>query len=364
MAATTNERCPWCGNLISHDKFVKIQAAIREEERKKLSAAEREMRARLEKEVALQAKKLERDRALVEAEKTKLAKQLEAAKKEMEKARAKEMAEVRQILAKEQQAALLKRDAEFARERSAYEKRIVDLSKRMTKKGEVAEGGELDLYEELRGAFPEDQIVRSARWKSTGLILHEVRYKGKAAGRILIDPKRRGAWQHGFVTKLRQDQSEAGADYSILATTAFPSGRKELFIDSGVIVIAPARLVPLIDVLRRALIAVHTAKLSDAERADKLSNLFKFITSPQFKKKLAEAESLTDEALQLEVQEKKAHDNIWRKRGELLTRIRRVLRDVDTDVNAILEAGTDRVATIRSGGGSVVPIRPNTPTRR
>ena len=311
----------------------------------------------------MQAKKLERERQTIEAEKAKLTKQLEAAKeaakKEMEKQRAKDLAEVRQILDKERQAALLKKDAEFARERSAYEKRITDLSRRMTKKGDVAEGGELDLYEELRGAFPEDQLVRSARWKSTGLILHEVRYKGKSAGRILIDPKRRSAWQHAYVTKLRQDQSEAGADYAILATTAFPSGKRELFVDSGVIVIAPARLVPLIDVLRRALIAVHVAKLSDAERADKLTSLFKFITSPQFKRKLAEAESLTEEALQLEVQEKKAHDNIWRKRGELLTRIRRVLHDVDTDVSAIVEARTENDGP----GGSVVPIRPNRPTR-
>ena len=32
----TTERCPWCGSTITHAKFVQIQAAIREDERKKL----------------------------------------------------------------------------------------------------------------------------------------------------------------------------------------------------------------------------------------------------------------------------------------------------------------------------------------
>lgn len=354
MAAT--ERCPWCGNPISHDRFVKIQAAIREEERKKLAAAERDMKARLEKEVAQHAKKLERERQAVEQEKAKVAKQLEAIKQQMEKQRAKDIAEARQIYEKERHAALLKKDAEFARERSAYEKKISEMSRRISKKADTAEGAELDLLEELRAAFPEDHFARTGRWRTGGLLMHDVRYKGKTAGRIIIDSKPRGAWQNAYVTKLRQDQSETGADYAILATTTFPSGKKELFIDNGVIVVAPARVAAIAEVLRKTLIGVYVAKLTGAERTDKLSQLFKLITSPAFKHKLAEAERLTEEALQLDVVEKKAHDNIWRKRGEFLSRIKRVLREVDSDVSAIVEARDDR-----SAGGSVVPIRPNTP---
>jgi tetratricopeptide (TPR) repeat protein len=94
---------------------------------------------------------------------------------------------------------------------------------------------------------------------------------------------------------------------------------------------------PYVDVLRRALISMHVAKLSDAERADKLSELFRFITSPAFRKKLAEAENLAGEALELDVQEKRAHDNVWKKRGMVLSRIKHVLREIDTDVSAIIE---------------------------
>jgi hypothetical protein len=328
---TPVERCPWCGSRITHAKFVQIQDDIRKDEQRKLAAAEKQIHERLAKEILAQQQKLDAERA-------KILKQLEIAKQEAEKLRRKEIAEVRQILQKDRDAALLKKEAEFARERDALQKKISDMSRRVRGAGgEVAEGGELDLYDALRDAFPEDQVSRT-KGKAGGNLIHDVRYKGKSAGKILIDCRPRAAWQHAFVTKLRQDQSEVGAEQAILATPIFPSGKKELFVDSGVIVVAPARVPAMVDVLRKALIAMCVAKMSDAERTDKLSRLFKFMTSAAFKRKLAEASDLASEALQIDVDEKRAHDNVWKKRGTVLSRIKHVLREIDTDVSAIVEA--------------------------
>jgi hypothetical protein len=328
---TPVERCPWCGSRITHSKFVQIQESIRKDEQRKLAAVEKQIQERLTKEFAAQQAKLDADRA-------KVLRQLDLAKQEAEKLRRREIAEVRQILQKDRDAALLKKDAEFARERDALQKKIVEMSRRVQKGGaEVAEGGELDLYDALREAFPEDQISRT-KGRSSGNLVHDVRYKGKSAGKILIDCRPRAAWQHAFVKKLREDQSEVGADQAILATPIFPAGKKELFVESGIVVVAPARVPAMVDVLRKALISMHVAKLSDAERSDKLSKLFKFITSTQFKRKLAEAAELAGEALQIDVDEKRAHDNVWKKRGMVLTRIKNVLREIDTDVSAIVEA--------------------------
>src|ERR1044072_3189927 len=165
MAVTTGEQCPYCGSKITHEKFLKVQARIRDEERRKLAAA------------------------------------VEQVKVELEKQRKRERAEVRQILQKDREAALAKREAEFARERDGLQKKIVDISKRVTKSGhDIGEGGELDLYDELREAFPEDMIARKG-----GNLIVELRYKTKSAGRLLIAAKPRAAWQHAFVTKLRQE---------------------------------------------------------------------------------------------------------------------------------------------------------------
>lgn len=326
MAAAT-EKCPWCGSTITHAKFLQVQAAIRGDELKKLAAVEKTLRAQLEKEVTVQAQKLMKERQAIDAEKAKMKKQIKE-----------EVAQVRQILQKDRDAALLRKDAEFARERDALQKKISDMSRRVKKgAGEVGEGAEIDLYDELRGAFPEDQIAR-VKTKGGANLLHDVRYKGKSAGRILIDSRPRAAWQQAFITRLRQEQSDSGVDQAILSTPMFPSGKKELFVDSGVIVVAPARVRAIVEVLRKALIAMHVAKLSEAERTDKLSRLFKFMTSTGFKRRLAEASDLAGEALQIDVDEKRAHDNVWKKRGTVLTRIKNVLREIDTDVSAIIES--------------------------
>jgi hypothetical protein len=310
---TSSERCPWCGSAITHAKFVAIQEAIRKDEQRKLAEAEKGIRERLIKEIT-------------------------AKQREWEKLRKQEIADVRQILQKDRDAALQKKEAEFARERDALQKRIVQMSRRVGKAGgELAEGGPIDLFDELRGAFPDDQLART-KGKAAGNLLLDVRYKGKSAGKILIDSTPRAAWQHAFITKLRQAQSEAGADHAILATPAFPAGKKELFVDSGVIVVAPARVRAMVEVLRKAMIVMHVARLTDAERADKLSRLFAFITSPAFKRKLVEAAELAGEALEIDVEEKRAHDNVWKKRGAVLTRIKHVLRDIDTDLSTIVEA--------------------------
>ncbi|HEX6099418.1 MAG TPA: hypothetical protein VF432_24090 [Thermoanaerobaculia bacterium] len=344
MSATAVERCPWCGSPITHAKFLQVQAKIRDDERKKLADTERLVRARLEKEVAAQQQKLLKERQAIDAEKAKLARQLELAKQQAELQRRKEVAEVRKILEKDREVALLKRDAEFAREREALQKKIVEMSRRVKKGGDLGEGGELDLYDELRGAFPDDQLTRVKG--RPGVLLHDVRYKGKSAGKILLDVTPRAAWQHAFVIKLRQAQTELAADHALLSTPVFPAGKRELFVESGVIVIAPARVRAMVEVLRKSLVAMHVAKLGEGERADKLGRLYRFITSPAFKRKLGEASDLAGEALEIDVQEKRAHDTVWKKRGTVLTRIRHILRDIDTDVSAIIESRDDESAKV------------------
>ncbi len=340
MSATATERCPWCGSAITHGQFLKVQAAIREDERKKLATAEQALRAQLQKEIAAQQQRFAKERQALDAQRSKMTKQIEAVRLQADKQRKKEVTEIRQILQKDRDAALLKRDAEFARERDALQKKIAEMSRRVKKSGgDLAEGAELDIYDELRAAFPEDQLAKIKG--RPGIIVHDVRYKGKSSGKIVIDATPRGGWQHAFITKLRQTQTELVADHAILSTAVFPAGRRELFIDSGVIVVAPARVRAMVEVLRKALIAMDVARLSDAERADKLDRLFRFITSSGFKRKLAEASDLAGEALEIDVQEKRAHDTVWKKRGTVLSRIKHVLREIDTDVSAIVEARDD-----------------------
>src|SRR5215212_3476477 len=106
-AVAATEKCPWCGSTITHAKFLQVQAAIREDERKKLAEAERMLHTRLQKEVAAQQQKLSKERQAIDAERARINKLIDNVRQQEERRRKKEIADVRQILQKDRDAQLL-----------------------------------------------------------------------------------------------------------------------------------------------------------------------------------------------------------------------------------------------------------------
>jgi hypothetical protein len=263
------------------------------------------------------------------------------AEEQAEKERKRQLLEQREALEKDKNLALLKQEAEHNRNRDSLQKKVKMMEHQLAKKtaNELGDGGEIDVFQALRDAFQGDKITRIQKGQPGADILHEVLYKGDVCGRIVVDSKNRQAWQNTFVSKLRQDQVEAKAEHAILATTVFPAGRKEMCIESDVIVISPARVIYVTELLRQAMITMHIKGLSLKERSTKMSQLYDLITSEAYSKKFAEAEKLAQDVLDLDVQEQKDHGITWRKRGQLTTRIKNVLRNIETDVAAVIEAG-------------------------
>jgi len=334
------EKAAWQNKLKEAEKQATIIRAQAEEEvRKQKIAAEKQAK----EEVEGQIKKLglERDQAtkkLKEAEARDAAVRKEIAE-EAEKQRNKELAEQRHALEKDKNFALLKQQSAFNRERESLQKKL----QRKTA-NELGDAGEIDVFDSLSEFFRGDRIERIKKGQPGADILHEVHYKGEPCGRIIIDSKNRQSWQNNFVTKLRQDQVEADAEHAILATGAFPAGKSGICNESGVIVVSPAHVVHLVEILRRAMIAMHIKGLSIRERTTKMSRLYDLITSEMYSGKLTEANRLTQDILDLEVQEQTTHSNVWKKRGSLLKRIHHVLRGAETEIAAIIEGNDPEAA--------------------
>ncbi len=256
-----------------------------------------------------------------------------------EQQRQKEITELRAVLEADRDQSVLKKQVEFTRERERWQKEILDLQHKVQNKtaDEIGDGAEVDLFEVLKAEFETDSISRVKKGQPGVDIRHEIRHNGEVCGTIVYDSKNRQGWQLTYATKLRQDQLEAQADHAILATTAFPSGKKELCIESDVIVINPARVVPIVHLLRRALISMHIRGLSLKARTEKTEQLYAFINSSVYRQRFEQIGGLTNNALELDVEEKKAHDALWKRRGTILKRQSALLRELDTDISAIIE---------------------------
>lgn len=365
--APVHERCPWCDTLISHAKFVQIEERIREQERKRVLEAEAKVRQELQTKfkqdvarVAQETEKRVRDEAAKVVAGTKVelqqaqtkVKTLEARESEIRKqaaghAEKKHQVEIlkqRQIFERDKDQAVLKVRAEVTREREGWQKKVVELERQLQKKtaNDLGDGAEVDLYEALRDSFPRDHITRVGKGEPGADVHHEVLHHGQGCGLIVVDSKNRKAWQNAFVTKLRQDQVEAGAQHAILATTVFPAGEKELCIRDDVIVVMPARVPFIVQLLRGFMLRVHVQGLSVKEQSAKMSRLYKYITSDGCAQRFGEATKLANDIADLDVQETKDHQKVWEKRGRVTTRLKGVLRDLNTEIDAIIE-GIDEV---------------------
>jgi hypothetical protein len=320
-----------------------IRKQARLEIDKQKQAAEKKAKADAEQQI----KKIAAERDLA-AKKLKEAQHREAqvrkqTEEQAEKNTQKQLLEQRQALEKDKNLALLKQQSENHRDRDSLQKKVKMLEHQLQNKtaNELGDGGEIDVFEALRDAFQGDKITRIRKGQPGADILHEVLYKGEVCGRIVVDSKNRQAWQNTFVSKLRQDQVEAEAEQAILATTVFPAGKKEMCIESGVIVISRARVVHIVHVLRQAMVMMHVKGLSMNERTGKMSQLYKLITSESYAAKFTEANRLTQDILELEVKEQAEHTRVWKNRGALVKRTQNILREVETDVAAVIESNGD-----------------------
>jgi hypothetical protein len=362
------EACPWCGQRISHKQFVEIEARIRAEEKRRLQVVEAEAQARLAAErealetrykadrsslelALLQAKEqldsarelqAEFDKRLREATETAVIAERKKAEVEAARKHQAERERERELIKADFDQKMLKQDAENQKAAQALRKQVFELQRKLedqaARRPEVID---IDLFEQLRAEYPEDRVLRLPKGEAGGDVLVEVKYKGSVCGRIILDSRNRGNWQTTYATRLRTDMVEQQADHAILSTLHFPRGAAELCRHDDVLVVHPARVVELVGILRQALVRMYQARLSNVQRADKKARLYDHITSELFRRKLSDTGKLSQQLLELDVEEVKEHNRVWRTRGGILKRLEAVNSEVVGEINDIVDGLTD-----------------------
>jgi hypothetical protein len=378
--AEAKEKCPWCGSEISRKELARLEARIREDEGKRHAAAETELRQQLEAEKAELVRQLTArahdQLAAVTAElgEAKAAREaLEAERKDLarraEEQVAARVAEIHTALAAEarerqDEADAGRREAEeklrrllaaeatrektelkeaFRRERETLLQRIDELSTQIKRStGAEVEPLTIDLLEELRAAFPRDEISLMHRGQAAEKIVVRVTNGGEQCGSILIDGRCRGRWGREYLSALHDEQVKVGAEYAVFATTVFPRNRTGFFRECDVLVAHPSAITDIVDVLRQGLRSLHRQELSTRDRSEKMDRLYRFICSGDYARKRDEAATLTGRILDLDVAEKAQHDRTWRERGALLIRLRAALDDIRGEIGSIIDGSADK----------------------
>ena len=261
---------------------------------------------------------------------------------QMQNAQSAKVAEIQQLretLEREQKLALYEKSEEQTRERERWQKKIAELERQVENKtpNDLGDATQFHVLDALRNAYPTDSIIAIAKGKPGADIRHEVRNKGTVCGKILLDAKNHKQWRNDFVAKLKEDQRTEQADYAILATMEFPSGKKELCIEEDVIVTSPARVVSVVDILRRTLLQMQKLRLTTVERENKTQRVYEFITSEKFRQQLGKVDEVAAKLGDLDVDEQKEHQRVWKKRGQLVVSLNDAHAKIESEIGAIIE---------------------------
>ena len=271
---TEPDCCPLCGTPIS----AATRARLDEKLRTQLAKTEQTLRDQFAREQRQAAAKAAAQVAKAKAD---AAAQVERVRKDATKAAATALQpKIAEAVAQAVQAERTKAYGE----KLSLEQQLEEMKRRLQRRSahDIGEPAEIDLHAALAAALPKDRVSRVAKGVRGPDVVVEIIYEGSIAGKITLDSKDHLRWLNKFTIKLREDQIAEGADFSILSSSAFPVGARELYIQDNVIVASPARVLVLVHLLRRNIIENYRLKLSAEARNEKGAKLLAYIGSAAY----------------------------------------------------------------------------------
>lgn len=384
MSKNETINCPDCGTQIDVNDLLKhqIEDVIRKEYQQKslkqseelalkneaLEKAKAEFEAKKKQENELFAERLEREKKIAEREiSEKLKKKLEDEQKEQILLLNKELSEksekIKDLNKKEAEIAKLQREKlemkeaieaqaqkqlneqiiqekekirkqveeanelKFATLQKQLEdqKKLTEEMKRKQEQGSMQLQGEvleLAIEEYLMKTFPLDTIDEIKKGAIGADCIQIVNTREEQnCGTIYYESKRTKAFQPAWIEKFKNDIRIKKANIGVLVTEVMPSDMERMGMKDGIWICTFEEFKGLSAVLRQSVIQLSQAVQSQENKGDKMSMLYDFLTSNEFRLQIegiVEGFSQMQQDLQ---KEKNAMQRIWNQREKQIEKV-------------------------------------------
>jgi hypothetical protein len=336
---STEATCPYCGSKL---KSTTALSRIEQVERTRTMQVEQALADKFARE---QAQAEARKQAEIQAARREAVKSAELQIRALKAGLEQRVQAARDGAEKRLADAIATERAKHFEDRMKLNAQITEIQRKLEERktaGELGDALEIDIYDELKGAFPSDRIERVPKGTSGADIIHRIVQNGTTTcGTIIFDCKNHRRWQSSFIRKLRLDQSDHQAEFAVLATNVFPTGTNHLHIIDGVIVASPARVIALAHLLRRQIVQMHLMRLGNADRDTKKDEIYEFIRSDRCNQLLDRIGSLSEGLSDLHTREETSHRNVWSKRSELIRAIKSAHVEFLSEVDRIITTHSD-----------------------
>jgi hypothetical protein len=181
---------------------------------------------------------------------------------------------------------------------------------------------ELAIEEYLQNKYPFDAIEEIKKGARGGDCIQTVHTREiQNCGKIYYESKRTKEFQKSWIEKFKADMRDKGADIGVLVTEVLPKEFDRMGLIDGVWICTYEEFKGLSSVLRESIIKINQAKKSEENKTDKMSLLYGYLTSTEFKMQIeAIVEGFTKMQSDLD-SEKRSMQRIWKQREKQIEKV-------------------------------------------
>ncbi|QKJ26176.1 DUF2130 domain-containing protein [Aliarcobacter cibarius] len=203
-------------------------------------------------------------------------------------------------------------------------KQLQDTQRKLEQGSQQLQGEvqELAIEEYLQNKYPFDSIEEIKKGVRGGDCIQTVHTREiQNCGKIYYESKRTKDFQRTWIEKFKADMREKGADIGVLVTEVLPKELERMGLIDGVWICTYEEFKGLSSVLRESIIKINQAKKSEENKTDKMSLLYGYLTSTEFKMQIeAIVEGFTQMQSDLD-SEKRSMQRIWKQREKQIEKV-------------------------------------------
>ncbi len=303
------------------------QVELMEQIKKKIEAENDELILALKKDNEEQTQKISKLKKLeiefMEKEKA-IKEERENMELGMKKFALEKAAEIEEKVKKEEN---IKNELKF----KEYEKQLEDQKKLVEEMRRKAEQGsmqlqgevqELAIEEWIESKFPYDHLEEIKKGARGGDCIQVVYDRtGQQCGKIYYESKRTKDFQPTWIEKFKVDMRDIGVDIGVIVTQTMPKDMPRFGEKEGIWICTFEEFKALSYVLRDSLIRINSVKIVQANKGDKMSVLYDYLTSAEFRmsvESIVEGFSAMQDGL---TKEKRAMQSIWKTREKHIEKV-------------------------------------------
>jgi hypothetical protein len=227
-----------------------------------------------------------------------------------------------------------------------YKEKVEEQAKQLSKKQSELKGdvGEVNLLKKLKDAFESygDIFTKQTRGTSGADIIHQIRIN---SGQLLqtkigYDNKEAEAVSAKDIEKAKKDKESLGTDYFIIVSRNLPKrdiknglcGQKE-----GIMLAHPEIVTELAKIIRETIIRISKQSAYNQDRQAKQAKVYALISSQAFRKYIESIGEAPKKFSDLQNEERKDHEKIWKKEAAIMDELLHVHIDITTAIDTIID---------------------------